>query len=124
MMILPRFTFPAEARAKRFARLVRIPSEIRGGSDSEELRRMGLAISRLKVPSKEKLEHELDVVRQVGIPLLVVTGGWSPAFEAAADRVAATSGGRQSRVPPSTIFLIWSRTNSIRCLELLAPAEN
>ena len=33
--------------------------------------------------------------RREGIPLLVVTGGWSPALEAAADAAVALGGGQR-----------------------------
>jgi pimeloyl-ACP methyl ester carboxylesterase len=85
----------AAARIRRFSRLVRIPPEIRGGSDPEELTRMGRAILRLKPPSKQILQQQIAALRQAGIPILVVSGGWSPAFEAVCDRVAALAGGRR-----------------------------
>jgi pimeloyl-ACP methyl ester carboxylesterase len=94
MMSVLMFSMSAQARAKRFAEMVRIPPEIRGGSDPDEFRRMGQAIARLKVPSREILQSELAVVKRAAIPLLVVTGGWSAAFDATADRVAAAGGGR------------------------------
>ncbi len=87
-------------RALRFSQLMRIPPEVRGGSDREELARMGRAIARLKPPSRQTLQRELETVRREGIPLWVVTGGWSPALEATADAVAACGGG-QRRVIPS-----------------------
>ena len=95
MMMVLMFSISAESRAKRFAKLVRIPPEIRGGPDPEEFRNMGRAIARLKVPSKEVLERELAVVKRAAIPLLVVTGGWSAAFDATAERVATAGGGRR-----------------------------
>jgi pimeloyl-ACP methyl ester carboxylesterase len=88
-------SFRPEQRIRRFAELVNIPPEIAGGSDAVELRRMGVAIRRLKLPSGRSLVHDLDVIRAAGIPLLVVTGGWNPAFEAAADVAAAAGGGER-----------------------------
>ncbi len=95
MMKVMLFSGSAEARARRFAQLLHIPPEIRGGSDAAELERMGRAITRLKLPSKRVLERELRVVQRARLPLLVVTGGWSPAFEATADTVAALGGGER-----------------------------
>jgi len=89
------FSMSAAARAKRFAKLVGIPDAIRGGSTSGELKQMGRGIARLKVPSKEILQRELSDIQRANIPLLVVTGGWSPAFEATADAVAAAGNGRR-----------------------------
>ncbi len=73
-----------------------IPPEIRGGSDPEELKRMGRAIKQLKLPSKGDLLQEWETVRRAGIPVWVVSGGWSPAFEAISDEVARIANGRRS----------------------------
>lgn len=88
------FSLSAAARARRFARLVGIPPSIGGGKDRHELASMGRGIARLKVPAAQTLRRELEVVRQAGIPLLVVTGGWSPAFDATGRKVASVGGGR------------------------------
>jgi len=92
-------SFSAAQRARRFAELVRIPPEVGGGRDEAELRAMGQGIKQLKVPSAKELQQQLDVIREAGIPLLVVTGGWSPAFEATADTVASAGGGRRLVIP-------------------------
>lgn len=88
-------SFSPTTRIQRFIKLVNIPPDLRGGSDAEELRRMGIAIRRLKLPSKGALAHQLETLKQAGIPLLVVSGGWSPAFDAVCDTVAETGGGRR-----------------------------
>ncbi len=90
------FSLSAESRIKRFIKLVNIPPEIRGGSDPEELKRMGRAIKQLKLPSKGDLLQEWETVRRAGIPVWVVSGGWSPAFEAISDEVARIANGRRS----------------------------
>ncbi|HEY2256307.1 MAG TPA: alpha/beta hydrolase [Variovorax sp.] len=82
------FSFSDEARIRRFIKLVNIPPELRGGSKPEELQRMGRAIAKLKLPSRKSLAQQLETIRQAGIPLMVVSGGWSPAFEAVCDTVA------------------------------------
>ena len=89
------FSLSAESRIKRFVKLVNIPPEIRGGSDAAELKRMGCAIKELKLPTKPELLHQWDVVKRAGIPVLVVSGGWNPAFEAISDEAARLSGGRR-----------------------------
>jgi len=104
LLVVLKLSFSAESRAKRFAKLLHIPAEIRGGGDAEELKRMGQAIARLRVPSKETLESELGVIMREGIPLLVVTGGWSPAFDATASRVAAVGGGQTAVIPSEHHF--------------------
>lgn len=88
-------SFSPIKRIQRFCELVNIPHEIRGGSNDEELKRMGRAIKTMKLPSKKALQSELAIVKDAGIPVLVVTGGWSPAFEAIADRVAELAGGKR-----------------------------
>ncbi len=87
-------TFSPEKRIDRFAALVNIPDDLRGGSDLEEKKRMGKAIRRLKLPSGKALQRQLDTIRDTQVPLLVVTGGWSPAFDITAETVAAAGGGR------------------------------
>lgn len=92
-------SFSPTARIRRFCELVNIPAEIRGASDVQEQRQMGKAIRRLKLPSKAEVQAQLQAVKAAGIPLLVVTGGWSPAFEATSDRVASVGGGRRVVIP-------------------------
>jgi hypothetical protein len=87
-------SFSAESRAKRFARLLNIPDEIRGGTTPEEFKRMGLGIAKLKLPSQDTLQHELNIVKAACIPLLVVTGGWSPSFDAVGETAARIGNGR------------------------------
>jgi len=87
------FSLSMASRAKKFAKLVAIPDEIGGNRPPEEMRRIGQALSKLKLPSKATLKDELALIQRAKISLLVVTGGWSPAFEVVADRVAATGGG-------------------------------
>ena len=87
------FSFTPERRAVRFAKLIGIPGGIRGGSSREELKAMGRGIAQLKVPDAATLRRELEAIRQAGIPLLVVTGGWSRSFDAVGERVALIGGG-------------------------------
>ncbi len=94
---------PAQ-RVIDFARLIRIPDEIRGGSGEEELDRMGKAIQALKLPSPPVLRGQLEAIHAAGIPLQVVEGGWNPTFAAVADRVAEIGGGRHVVVASSHHF--------------------
>ncbi|MGH9095508.1 MAG: alpha/beta fold hydrolase [Acidimicrobiales bacterium] len=80
-------------RLARFSDLVGIPPEIGERASPEEQARMGRALRRLKVPSKATLTRQLGELRRHATPLLVVTGGWSPAFTAIGNAVAATGGG-------------------------------
>ena len=98
------FSFSPERRAVRFAKLVGIPGDIRGGSNREELKAMGRGIAKLKVPSAATLRSELETIRDARIPLLVVTGGWSPAFDAVGERVAEVGHGKHAIVEAANHF--------------------
>lgn len=89
------FALSMASRARKFAKLVRIPDEIRGGRSPEQLRRMGEGLSQLRLPDKAAITNQLVQMRDANVPMLVVTGGWSPAFEATADRVADIGGARR-----------------------------
>jgi pimeloyl-ACP methyl ester carboxylesterase len=88
-------SWSAAARARRFTALVGVPPEIGGARGPEEEARMGRNLRRMVIPSKEALGRQLDLVRERRLPLTVVTGGWSPAFEAVGDAVAVRGGGRR-----------------------------
>jgi pimeloyl-ACP methyl ester carboxylesterase len=90
------FSFSHARLAKRMLKLLGIPPEVRGTADRAQLARFGRSFRRLRVPKKEVLSRELDVIKRAGIPLLVITGGWNPAFEASSDAVAAAAGGRRA----------------------------
>ena len=85
-------------RARRFMKLAGIPPELRPPSDPAVLSRLGRSLARVRIPSKATLVRQLDEIKRAGVPLLVVTGGWSPAFEATADIVAATVRGHRAVV--------------------------
>ena len=90
------FSMSAASRAKRVMKLVGIPPEMTAPAGPEELARLGRSLRRGKLPSRATLERELGEIRRAAIPLLVVTGGWSPAFEASGDVVAGAGGGRRA----------------------------
>ena len=89
------FSRTPEARIQKFIRLVNIPDEVRGGSSPQELHRMGEAIKQLRLPSRSTLQQQLQAIRQAGVPLLVVSAGWSKAFDIVCDTVAELGGGRR-----------------------------
>lgn len=95
LMMTRFFSFSAQSRAKRALRLMGIPPEVRGTGDPEEMKRMGKALARMRLPSKAVLQEQLDAIKHRNIPLLVVSGGWSPGFEATCDRVAAAGSGQR-----------------------------
>jgi pimeloyl-ACP methyl ester carboxylesterase len=90
------FSFSSAGRARRMLKLLGIPPEVRGTGDRAQMARLGKSLRRVRVPKKEVLTRELEVVKKAGIPLLVITGGWNPAFEASSDAVAAAVGGRRA----------------------------
>ena len=84
----------AASRARKFALAVGIPPDIGGAKSRAEMSAMGQGIYRLRVPGKAMLQRQLALVSGAGIPLLVVTGGWHPAFEATAVAVVKLGQGR------------------------------
>jgi hypothetical protein len=78
-----------------FGKVIRIPPEVRGEVNPASLDRMGQGLLQLKLPAPDVLTKELETIKAAGIPLLVVSGGWSPAFEATCDEVARVGGGRR-----------------------------
>lgn len=89
------FSLSPAKRIMRFAAAVGIPESIRGGRSDAELARMGRGIKQLRLPGKDDLRRQLDVIRGRSIPFMVVTGGWNPAFEAVGDRVAELGDGKR-----------------------------
>ena len=92
---------PAD-RIKAFTKVAGIPDEIRGGKSEDELNRMG--VKALKLPTSPTLREQRGAARNAGIPLLVVEGGWNPAFGAVADRVAEAGGGKHVVVKSENHF--------------------
>jgi pimeloyl-ACP methyl ester carboxylesterase len=91
-----KLSFSEETRVKRFAKVMRIPEAMGGGATTrEEFEAMGRAASRVRVPSKETLIRQLAAVKSAGLPLMVVTGGWSPGIDATADVVASLGNGKR-----------------------------
>jgi pimeloyl-ACP methyl ester carboxylesterase len=88
----------ALGRANRLMKLVGIPPEMRP-DDPEVLKQFGQSARRIRIPSRATLERELASVRSARIPLLVVSGSWSPAFAATGELVAASGGGRHAVIP-------------------------
>jgi pimeloyl-ACP methyl ester carboxylesterase len=100
------FSTSAVRRAKRATKLLGIPSEATP-TDPAVLRRLGRSLARGRLPSRATLQRQLDEIRQAGVPLLVVTGGWSPAFEVTGDVVAAAGNGRRAVVESPHHFPQW-----------------
>ena len=96
MLATLKLSFSAEQRIKRFSKLMHIPDMMGGAAGGrEEYDAMGRAISALKVPTKATLERQLAQLSRAGIPLLVVTGGWSAGVDVTADVVAQLGNGKR-----------------------------
>lgn len=96
MMSAMFLSFSDATLARRMLKLLGIPPEVRGTGDKAKLAQLGRSLRRVKVPKKAVLARQLAVIKQAGIPVLVITGGWNPAFEASSDAVAAAGGGRRA----------------------------
>ena len=90
------FSFSDARLARRMLKMLGIPPEVRGTGDNAQLARLGRSLRRVRVPKKEVLARELAVIKQAGMPLLVISGGWNPALEVGCDAVAAAGGGRRA----------------------------
>jgi pimeloyl-ACP methyl ester carboxylesterase len=95
IMMATVFSASAASRTRKFSRIVGIPAELQNLGGPEEAKKVGEGLKALKLPSKAQLTQWLNVVKTAEIPLLVVSGGWNPAFEALSDRVAQIGGGRR-----------------------------
>jgi len=95
IMMATLFSASTTSRTRKFSRIVGIPPELQGLGGPEEAEKVGQALKVLKLPSKKELTQWLETVNKAGIPLLVVSGGWNPAFEALSDTVTQIGGGRR-----------------------------
>ena len=53
----------------------------------------------------EAFRQAIEAVAQAGVPVLLVTGGWSPAFDAAAEALARLLKGRHVVATSSSHFV-------------------
>jgi len=76
---------PPRELMEGFSRMVGVPEAFwRDLRDSDEATRVGQALFEIRIPPDEKLRECAATVAAAKIPTLIVTGGWSPAFEATA----------------------------------------
>ncbi len=85
-----------------------IPAEMYAQADDVELKRLGRSLRKVKIPAKAIFQRQLDTIKRAGIPLLVVTGGWSSGFDATGDIVAAAANGRHVVVASPHHFPQWN----------------
>ena len=102
-MILP---FSPATKAKRVMRLLGIPDEFARSKD--DMVSLGRALKRARLPSKREMNDWLANVRGRQIPLLIITGDWSPSFMAVGRISASAGGGRHVVVPSEHHFPQWA----------------
>ncbi len=118
------FSLTAARRAEASFRHLGIPDEVSGQADQAERTRLGKALRRIRMPRKPELERQLAAIKTAGIPLLVVTGGWSLAFDISSDRVAAAGGGRHVIIrSPHHFPQIVSDEFNTQLVEFMSAAE-
>lgn len=85
--------------AVEFSRAAGIPESLRHGPGSpEEMTRVGQSLLQAHFPPDAKLREFAATVARARIPVLIITGGWNPAFEASATVVAQLLNGRHQVV--------------------------
>jgi len=85
---------PAEILAD-FSEAAGIPSSLRSErSDPEEARRVGESLLTVRFPTIAEMRELVAKVAEAKLPVLIVSGGWNPAFDKSASIVASQIGGR------------------------------
>ncbi len=64
------------------------------GTDPAEAAAMGCALLQARMAPFDELQRAIEAVTRAGVPVLIVTGGWNPGFDAAADVLAKLMHGR------------------------------
>ena len=80
------------------------------GADPAEAAAMGCALLHARMAPFDMLQQAIETVAKAGIPVLVVTGGWNPGFEAAADVLARLLHGRHIVVRSPNHFVQLANT--------------
>jgi pimeloyl-ACP methyl ester carboxylesterase len=92
-------------RIRRVSKFLRIPEEVTKSAPPAELKEMGKWILKIRLPEKAAVQRELDIVKAANIPFLVISGGWSPGFDATSRIVAAAGGGEAIILPTPHHFV-------------------
>ena len=74
-------------------------------ADPAQAARVGCALLRARMAPPEAFKAATDAVAKAGIPVLVISGGWSPAYNAVGDLVAKLTGGRHVIVKSPSHFV-------------------
>lgn len=75
------------------------------GKDQAESTRVGCALLQGKVAPFSEFNAAIETVARANIPVLIVTGGWNPGFDAAADVMARLLHGRHIIVRSPSHFV-------------------
>ncbi len=74
-------------------------------ADPEQAERVGCALLMARMAAPDVLRRAAAVVAQARFPVLVVSGGWSPFFDAVGDVAAELTGGRHVKVEAPNHFV-------------------
>ena len=110
-------------RATNFIALMRIPQELRGAASSEDLARVGRALADLRPPAEPMIRASLETIRSKEVPLMVVSGGWNPAFDAVAEAAAEAGGGRAVTIASEHHFPMLYEEFNDRLVEFMIQAD-
>jgi pimeloyl-ACP methyl ester carboxylesterase len=73
-------------------------------SDPDKASSLGCALLRARVAPPETLRKAAETIAQAKIPVLVISGGWSPTFDAIGELAAKLTGGKFVVVPSPNHF--------------------
>lgn len=102
------FATSAASRARRVMKVLGIPPAMYADADEAQMKRLGHSLRRVRIPPKATVLRQLAMIKAAGIPLLIVTGGWSPGFTAVGDMTAAIANGRHVVVSSPHHFPQWN----------------
>jgi pimeloyl-ACP methyl ester carboxylesterase len=75
-------------RVIRFGAMVNLPQDLGPMPAPEEMIRMGEGLKTMRLPTAWDGGPAIAAIADAGVPGLIVTGGWSPAFETIGDQLA------------------------------------
>jgi pimeloyl-ACP methyl ester carboxylesterase len=73
-------------------------------SDPGKAKSLGCALLRARMAPPETLRKAAETVAQAKIPVLIISGGWSPTFDAIGELAASLTGGKHVIVPSPNHF--------------------
>ena len=102
-MVLP---YSNATKAQKGMKILGIPDVF--ALTKEDLASLGASLKRAKLPSKGEMTACLAAVREAKIPLLILSGTWSPGFIATGEISAEIGGGKNKVVPSEHHFAQWA----------------